>query len=357
MSQAGRKRNRRTAAAAPHPEAHPVERHGKGTAIALTAAVIILILAIAGAFTYPTYIGPFRRTVISVDKTNIRMDYFLKRIKLTGSDPISMLTQITNDQMVKLGAPRYGISATPEDTSKMLRAMVQGSSGNVSEAEFNEWYRQRLNESGLSDTEFRELVSTELLKAHLQEYLAARMPTVAEQVHLYVITLETQRQAERARARWAAGEKFTDLAKELSLDESTREKGGELGWFPRGGILTPQIEFEAFELSTENVSQPLPIISEQQQPEGGSAATIVGYNLLLVTKRAQRELDENSLRVLRSQVLEGWLIAERQSYNIKWYGLNNDAFDSETYAWINYQLAKSKPKSTSGSSGQPSQKR
>ncbi len=309
---------------------------------------------------YPTYVAPFRRTIITVDNVNIHMDYFLKRIKLTGSDPIAMLTQLTNDQLIKLGAPQYGISISPQDIDQTMRSVFQGQSGNasavVSEPDFKEWYRQLLNESGLSDSEYREIISIEIYRSRLQEYLAERMPNIAEQAHIYIISVETQKQADSIRARWANGEKFTDLAKEFSLDKSTGDNGGEIGWFPKAGILTPQLEFEAFSLSTGNVSAPLPIITDQQQEDGSTAPTIVGYHLILVTERANRELDANALQVLRSKVVETWLTTERENHTIKWSGLN-DSFDSETYAWINYQLAKSKPPgSSSGSSQQTPQR-
>ena len=336
-----------TTSASPRPKSG--DSQNRRTAIILAGVVLVLILAIVGIIGYPIYVAPFRRTIITVDNVTIRMDYFLKRIKLSGSDPIGMISQLTNDQIVKLGAPQYGISVTPQDIDQNLRSIFQGQSGNASgtpsEPEFKEWYRQRINESGLSDAEYRDIITIEIFRSRLQGYLADIMPKSAEHVHLYVITVATQKEAENIRARWAAGANFTDLAKELSLDTAAGQNGGELGWFPKGGVLTSQIEFQAFELSTGNVSEPLPMISEEQQSDGSTAPTIVGYNLLLVTERANRELDANALQVLRSKVVDDWISTQRENYNIKWQGLHN-GFDSETYAWIKYQMAKGQPKST-----------
>ena len=344
MSQSGKKQTRKgSVEPIASPRLQAGDRQGKRTAIILAAVVIVLILAIVGVIGYPTYVAPFRRTVITVDNINIRMDYFLKRIKLTGSDPIAMLTQLTNDQIVKLGAPKYVISVSSDNVDQAMRSIFQGQSGNASapfsEPEYKEWYRQLLNESGLSDAEYRDIITIELYRSRLQQYLADRMPTVAEQAHLHIITLETLKDAEKARTRWEAGEKFADLARELSLDTTTGEKGGEVGWFPKGVIPISQIDFEAFNLNTGNMSEPLPIISEEEQPEGGTASTIIGYHLIMVSERAIRELDDNSLQVLRGKVVDSWLSTQRQNYNIQWYGLN-DGFDSETYAWINWQLQK-----------------
>src|SRR3972149_1448951 len=102
------------------------DNQSRRTAIILAAVVIVLILAIVGIIGYPTYVAPFRRPIITVDNINIRMDYFLKRIKLSGSDPIAMLTQLTNGQIIKLGAPQYGISVSPGDVDQLLKTMFQG---------------------------------------------------------------------------------------------------------------------------------------------------------------------------------------------------------------------------------------
>ena len=355
MSQSG---NRRTDRGSAEQSSRPKRRSGsvptRRTAIILTAVVILVILAIVGAFAYPTYIAPFRISVITGENIDIKMDYFIKRIKLSGSDPIAMITQLTNDQVIKLGAPNLGISVTQQDLDETMRAMFEsGSSGNgtATDAEYKEWYRQLLNESGLTDAEYREIVTIELLRSRLQEYLAVRMPTVAEQVHLNGIFVEKLKDAEDIRARWAAGEKFGDLAKTFSLDSQIAAKGGEIGWFPQGGALPANFEYEAFNLTSGNVSEPLPEIQDQQQPDGSSAPTIIGYHLLMVSERAERELDANSLQILRGKVVDNWVSEERTKYNMKWHGLNN-GFDSETYAWINYQIAKSKASGSSSSNQQ-----
>lgn len=362
MSQSRKGQNKKgSTAQGEHPLPHPVERHSRATAIAIIGAVLIVILATVGVMAYPTYIAPFHKSIISIDNSNISMDYFLKRMKLSGSDALAMLSTLTNEELIRLGAPSVGVDATPQEVDETLHAIFQGQSGNVSadsaaaEAEFKEWYRQTLNNTGLSDAEYRDVVKSEVLRQKLQEGLAARMSTIAEHAHIYLITVETQKQAEAARARWAAGEDFGAIAKEVSLDTEIGAKGGELGWFPKGGILTPQLEFEAFDLTTGNVSAPIPIYTDTQQPDGSTAPTVVGYHLMLVTERAQRELDADALQLYRSKVVDTWLETERTKHDIKWRGINGDAFDSETYAWINYQLAKGKAASQPGASGSQQQ--
>ncbi|MEE8414494.1 MAG: peptidylprolyl isomerase [Dehalococcoidales bacterium] len=346
MSQTRKKRaDKGTVASAQNPNLQTGSGRGKWAGIIIAAVVIAIMAATIGFFSYQQYIAPFRRPVVVVDDVSIRMDYFLTRLRLSGADPLDMLNQLSREQVIKLVAPQYGIEVTPEDIDQTLRTTFRGESETISESEFNEWYRQLLNERGLSDAEFRELVSIGLLSSRLQEYLAERVPTVAPQRHLYIIALEEYEEALEVRARWEAGENFSELAREVSVDESTREQGGELGWFPPGGVLAPNLEFEAFSLNTGNVSQPIALMGEEVTPEGETVPAIMGYYITLVAEEAVRELDEASLQVVRGNALDDWFSKERGSHKIQYHGFKN-GFDSETYAWINWQLAKSQPSSS-----------
>ncbi len=327
---------------APSSKAIERERQRTRTGYIIASLVVAIILIIVGFSYYQNYTAPFRRTVIKVDDTSIRMDYFLKRAKLASVEPMYLLNTLMGEQIIKLKAPQYGIEATGEDVNESLKMTASGGSGNITESELKEWYRQQLNESGLSDSEYKEITRTGVLASRLQEYLAARVPTTAEQVHLHVIILKTYEDAEKIRARLEAGEKFADLAREASLDEESKEKGGDAGWFPRG-VLTPVME-TAFDLSTGNVSEPLPYASDPSSTEPEA------YALLMVSERSDiRELDDDKLQVVKSQALTSWLGQERRFHEVSFHGLKN-GFDTETNAWINWQLSKMKKSDSGGTS-------
>jgi len=315
------------------------DRRGRWPAIIVSVVVILLILIIAGVAFYPTYIAPYRHTVIEVDDASIRMDYFLKRIRLSGADPLNMLSQLTREKLIVLTAPQYGIEISPEDVDEAIKETFRAGSETISENEFREWYRQLLNEIELSDAEYRELVTAGLATIRLQRYLGERLPTIAKQRHLYAIFLETYEEAEEARARWESGEDFSDLARELSEDEQTGEAGGELGWFPRGGVLEQNLEYAAFNIDTGNVTEPIALMGEDPISEGEQMPAITGYYIVLVAEEVSRELDEDALQILKGNVLDGWFREERDKHEILYHGFKN-GFDSETYAWVNWQLSK-----------------
>jgi len=300
----------------------------------IASVVVALIAVIISIFYYQNNVAPFRRTIITVDDITIDMGYFIKRARLGGIDPMTMLTSLTNEQLIKLTAPRYVKEVSSEDITQALRITASGENGNISESEFKEWYRQQLNETSLSDAEYKEIVRTGLLAVRLHDYLSKRMPTVAEQIHLHAIILETYEDAEKARVRWEAGKDFADLAREISLDKETGEKGGDLGWFPRG-ILSPGLDYVAFSLSTDNISEPIPFAGEPSLDPSQPSPTEAVYYLLMVSEKTDaREVDEDYLPALKDKVFQDWLAKESGFHKISYN------FNSEINAWISWQLQK-----------------
>ena len=304
------------------------DQKGRRTAFIIAAVVIVLILIIVRVSLYIDA-APFRRTIITVDDISIKMDYFLMRTRLAGVDSNEMIDALTNEQLIKIEAPQYVTEVSPEDIDQTLREVARGESETISESEFKEWYRQLLNEVGLSDSEYEEIVAISLLTSRFHEYLAERVATVAEQVHIYATVLKTYEDAEEVRARWVDGEDFTDLAREVSLDEVSGEQGGDFGWLPRG-ILPPGFDRVVFNLAIDDVSEPLAYASDL-----ASAEIEVFFYLLMVSEKADaREIEEGSLQILQAKILDDWLLEEIKFHEVEWN------FTSEIYWWITWQLAK-----------------
>jgi len=321
MPQAKKKiRDQRPVEPAPNPETTERPQRGRWTGLIIATVVLVVALIVIGVGYYNEYMAPFKRVIITIDDTTIDMDYYLKRARLSGLDPIAVLEAITNEQLILLEAPSYGIEVTPEDIDRELRRMAEGNSGPISDSEFKEWYRQNLNQSGLRDAEYREIVASNMLTLGMQIYMATKVSTVGEQIHLHVIVLGSYEDAEEAKVRLEAGEDFADLAREVSVDEGSKEKGGDVGWVPRG--VNDLIDYWAFDLDFGEVSMPI------QLTEGT-------YHLLMVSEKDDaRELDEDSLSVVRSMALDKWLLEIRKNHEISYN------FNSEIYNWINWQLSK-----------------
>lgn len=294
-------------------------------------AVVIVIAIIAGIAIYRDRVAPFRTTILVVDDASIPMRYFLKRISLAGSEPMVILQTLMREQIIKQVAPKppYNIEIEEEEIDQLLREMARGASEGITEDEYNEWYRQQLNESRLSKLEFRDLARTTLLRLRLTEYLAQKVPTIAVQVHLQMIPVQNFNVAEEAKYRLDAGEDFTTLARELSADKQLRENGGDLGWFPRSGLPSNIAQAAFDQLDIGEVSEPVYL------PGGGFAIIMVSE------KAAAREIDEDSLQSVRARALDEWFQEEAKHHELEFHGFNN-GYDSETDTWVRWQVERMK---------------
>jgi len=173
----------------------------------------------------------------------------------------------------------------------------------MTEDEFLERYKTMLDtlrqEAGFSETDYRRTIEADLLYSKLQDLFASRAPTSEEQIHARHILMETEEEAQTVLARLEAGEDFISLAKELSTDESTREDGGDLGWFPRG-VMVSEFEEAAFALQPGETSD--------------IVQTSFGYHIILLEERdPDRELEPYLLEQRRTSALGEWLEEQRQS--------------------------------------------
>ncbi len=317
---------------APSPKAIARGPEWRRTAIIITSVVITLILIIVGVSLY-TNSAPFRSIIITVDDTSINMDYFLMRTRLAGADPMVMLQRLTNEQLIKIVAPRYVGEVSLEEIDQELRRIARGESETISESEFMEWYRQLLNEIGLSDPEYKEIIATSLLTVRFQEYLAERVPPVAEQVHIHSVLLST----EDVQKIYEKGDVNKQLITGIWQDKQSEGMVEDLGWLPRG-VLPPWFDDIAFSLATFEVSEPLSYTTPESDFTSDETQTF--YYLLMVSEKIDaREIEEEPLQKLKAQALDVWLLAEIKSHKVGWHGLKN-GFNSETYAWINWQLEK-----------------
>jgi len=189
--------------------------------------------------------------------------------------------------LIEQAAAGMGISVSPEEVQAAIDQMVQDAGG-------EEPFRERLERSGMTLEDLQVQLRAELLRARVLERVQATVPERAEQVHARHILVDTRERAEFILNQIQAGADFAQLARMYSQDESTRDAGGDLGWFPRGVLLAPEVEEVAFSLQAGQVG---PVVQSQ-----------FGYHIVQTLERKQDEvISPEHRQLLQDRAVQEWM--------------------------------------------------
>jgi len=177
-----------------------------------------------------------------------------------------------------------------------LQARIDELAGEAGGVEaLNAWLAQNF----YTDASFRLALKREMAAVWMRNQIIASVPSTTEQVHARQILVDSQSEAESVLRQLQAGTPFDTLA--YQYDTLT---GGELGWFPRGYLLQPDVESAAFSLEAGAYS--------------GVISTSNGYHIIeVIEKDAQHALSPDALLFLQRQALENWLETQRSQGNIE----------------------------------------
>ena len=337
-------------------------RRRKNNTIIIASAILVVIIGVSIFGWYLAYKRPLLTNVAAVNGKKISVDYILRRCLMsvydastnttTGkADPLGIIQSIIQEQIVEQNVAKspYNIKVTEADIDQALRDQANLSTSDSSttttqtltDAEFNEWYRQLLNNTQLSDSEIREMMKVGIMEQRLNTYLSDNMPTTTDQVHLWDIVVSDQTTAADVKQRIDNGEDFATIAQELSIDSNTSEQGGDMGWVP-SKILDSNLEYTANKADIGIVSYPLQLSTVMQS----SSQSTEPFYLIMVTEKATKEVDNpDYISALKGRLLQDWLDTEMASTDnkIELHGRGvNGGYDSSTNAWILYQIERLK---------------
>ena len=303
----------------------------------IASLIIATILVTVGIFYYFVYVAPMQKVVCEVGDDTIKMGYFIKRTWLAqrelGTDisPIDFLRNIlARELIIKQGAAKLGITVTDEEIETVLRNAARGESETISKKEFDEWYRQLLNESKMTDAEYKDYLGINLLVDKIRQILLLNMDTAIEHVYLHVTELDTD-EVEPIWTRYQAGEDLSVIASEIWRDKETSEQIIEVGWVPM------DVAFQTFGwaitvLDTNVVSEPIRTGEET-------------YSLFMISEKAFREVDEEYKDTMVSVTFNNWLEAEIALTVPQYHGRSN-GYDTATDYWVKQKMAEMSQTST-----------
>lgn len=206
-----------------------------------------------------------------------------------------VLEQMIDQELIWQEAVLMGIAISDQELESKIQEIVEQSGG-------QEDFQQSLRDIGTSYDDFRQMLLDQLLSEAVFGAVTVSISSVAEQVHARHVLLSTRAGAEEVLARLQVGEDFAFLAREYSEDVSSREVGGDMGFFPKG-VMPPEVENAAFSMEVGETSE---IIQSQ-----------FGFHIVQVLEREEREIAAEVFESLRQQTFMQWLRDQRESADVE----------------------------------------
>lgn len=204
----------------------------------------------------------------------------------------SILEELIDLKLLAQGAQEQGLEVRDADVDRGVEA-VQAELGGPEQ--MDAW----LSEYFYSYETFQEALLEELLAMNMVNWIAENVPDEVEQVHARHILVATVEEAESLRGQLVAGADFDSLARQYSLDTSTRPAAGDLGWFPRGTLLQPAVEEAAFATGSGELSP----ITESE----------LGFHVIEVIERGNQPLSYQDRLAFQERAVQDWLDIARTS--------------------------------------------
>ena len=198
----------------------------------------------------------------------------------------TVLNGIIDQMLIEQAAAVQGLTVSDEEVDTEIAVDIDLAGGQ------DAWLAW-LAANALDPQEYRNSIRSALITAKIRDQVIAAVPDRVEQVHARHILVSTEAEAQQIVEQLAAGVDFGELAFNHSRDVSTRELGGDLGWFTREQLTEPVVAETAFALQPGEISGPV--------------ASGLGYHIIQTLERVpDRPLDDVSRATLYEMTFERW---------------------------------------------------
>ena len=290
-------------------------RGGQFYGTVVVGLLVVVALAIVGYAFLNDYIEKQQRpgsTAVAVGDTKVRLDDFSRRLKMYvdqfggqasgAAQPQAAVPAVSGlliqEEIVRRYASELEVSASADEVKEGIATRIGAKSDDPT---FDVVFKQELARSQLSEDEYRRMVEATVLAEKLKTELGKQLPKTAESVHFRQILVSSETQAQEIRDKLDAGEDFATLAAQNSLDSSTKDNGGDLGWIPRG-VLSASLEELVFALAPKETTT-IPI------SQGA-------FVIEMLEKDSNREVDQAQLTNLSERAFLDWLDEKKKSVKI-----------------------------------------
>ncbi|MGE5223791.1 MAG: peptidylprolyl isomerase, partial [Omnitrophica WOR_2 bacterium] len=156
----------------------------------------------------------------------------------------------------------------------------------------------------VSDAQFREIIRMQVLRQKVEDAIEKDLSHQQDQVWVRQILVADEATAKQVKARLDKGEDFAKVAKEVSTDTYTKDRGGDFGWQPRES-LDPAYADVAFKMKIGQISDPV--------------KTASGWYIIQLVGHETKVLTSTEYSQLKNQKFQEWLTTERGKSTVKTY--------------------------------------
>jgi parvulin-like peptidyl-prolyl isomerase len=197
-----------------------------------------------------------------------------------------VLNQLIEQTLIIQGAKAQNLIIDDAQLQAELQSQIELAGGQQG---WESWLATNL----YTAEEFSEVLRSVLTSNLVRDSLTADLEGNVRQVHARHILLRTEADAQMAMNRLQAGEDFAAVAMELSQDETTRQSGGDLGWFTPEELLAPELAQVAFSLQPGQI--------------GGPVASELGYHVVQTIEFADLPVEADRRVYIAQSRFESWL--------------------------------------------------
>lgn len=216
----------------------------------------------------------------------------------TASDNSALATQVLNtlieQEVITQASAKLEVNVTDEDIDAEITSLKQG----LGDTSWDDW----LASNQYTEAEFREALRNSIITNRVRDKVIAQLGEKVEHAHARHILVKTEEEATSVLDRLAGGEDFASLAASVSLDVTTRDFGGDLGWFIREELLDITLADAAFANEAGQITGPI--------------ITRLGYHILQTLEKEERIIEPERMPLLVENVFNRWLEEELLSATV-----------------------------------------
>jgi hypothetical protein len=278
----------------------------------LIFGVVALVVIVAAGFLVFGYwysvVRPRNRTVLRVENISVsytamkrRMAYeFLTNTNYQTQTGVQILPEATYQTLlnelteITQAEGKLGVTVDDATVDQQLRTRI-GVAAAADQRTFADGLRKELDKTGLTESELRRLVRTDVITSKLKDKFKADVPAVLQQSKIEIISTQTEADAKQAIDRINAGEDFATVAKAVSKEADVQTTGGLHDYGPPGSFNAAYDDY-AFSGEIGKLSAPL-----------SSGGTNAAFYVVRVIDRSDQPVKDSQKPTIADKQYADWL--------------------------------------------------